>query len=40
MAEGDGTPIHVDLLWVELQLAHAVYTHGSESLVNLRSFHL
>jgi hypothetical protein len=40
MAEGDGTSIHVDLLWVEFQLAHAVHTHGSESLIDLRSFHM
>jgi hypothetical protein len=40
MAEGDSTSIHVDLLRVEIQLAHAVHTHGSESLIDLRSFHL
>lgn len=37
MAEGDCTPVHVDLLRVELQLAHAVHTHGGESLIDLRS---
>jgi hypothetical protein len=36
MAEGDRTPVHVDLLWVEFQLAYAVHTHRSESFIDLR----
>jgi hypothetical protein len=40
MAECDGASIHVDLLWVEFQLAHAVHAHGSESLIDLLSFYI
>ena len=36
MAEGNGASVHVDLLWVKLQLAHAVHTHGSEGFIDLR----
>jgi hypothetical protein len=35
MAESYGTSIHIDLLWVKVQLSHAVHTHGSESLIDL-----
>src|ERR1700722_4206354 len=36
MSERDGPSVHVNLLWVEFELAHAVHAHGSECFIDLR----
>ena len=35
MTEGYCTSVHIDLLWVEFQFAHAVHVHRSESFIDL-----
>ncbi len=37
MAKGYGSSVHVDLLQIESELAHAMDVHGSEGFVDLQS---